>query len=303
MNGLLLCGGTGELGGRIAVRLAERGISFRALVRPGSDGSALESLGAEIVRGDLTDAATLEEAMIGVRTVVTTANAMSRMMAGATDLSFAAVDRYGNAALVRAAEAAGVERFVFLSMAGLTPAMVSRSPFAAAKVHTERLLQASPMTTVIVRPAPFDEVWLSCVTGIDTDKHRATVFGHGRARANFISTDDVAEACVRLATMEDPPAEIDLGGSEAMSRREAIQAYERATGTKFRRIPVPRPAMAAGNRLLRNRKPAVASVMGLALTMDDEGCEVSPEPLRQLGIEPRSASDYIVTTSSRAGAP
>jgi NADH dehydrogenase len=149
---------------------------------------------------------------------------------------------------------------------------------------------------VIVRPAPFDEVWLSCITGIEADKHRATVFGHGRARASLVATDDVAEACVRLATMDDPPEEIDIGGPEAISRREAIEAFERSTGTRFRRIPVPRPAMALGNRLLRRRKPAMASVMGLALTMDEEGCEVSAAPLRRLGIEPRTPSDYIAAS-------
>jgi NADH dehydrogenase len=297
MSALLLCGGTGELGRRIAARLAGRGVPFRALVRTGSDGSALEALGVEVVRGDLTDPASLDRALTGVTTVVTTANAMSRMMAGARNLSFEAVDRDGNAELIRAAEAAEVDRFVFLSMAGLSTAMTSRSSFAAAKVATERRLRSSGMRTVIVRPAPFDEVWLGSTTGIDIAKHRATIFGHGRARANFVSSDDVAEACVRLATMDDPPAEIDLGGPEAMSRREAVTAYERATGKKFRRIPVPRVAMAAGNRLLRTRKPAVASVMGMALVMDDEGVEVSPEPMRQLGIEPRSASDYIAETS------
>jgi hypothetical protein len=55
--------------------------------------------------------------------------------------------------------------------------------------------------------------------------------------------------------------------------------------------------MAAGNRLLRSRKPAMSSVMGMALVMDHEGVEVSPEPIRRLGIEPRSASDYIAMSS------
>ena len=230
-------------------------------------------------------------------TVVTTVNAMSRMMDGASDLSFESVDLNGNAALVRAAEAAGVERFVFVSMAGLSAAVVSRSPFAAAKLATERVLQASAIRSVIVRPGPFDEIWLTSTTGIEPDKHRATVFGRGRARASFVATDDVAEAVVRLATMDDPPAEIDFGGPEAMSRREVIDAFERTTGAHFRRIPVPRPAMAAGNRMLRRRKPAMASVMGMALTLDEEGCEVSAEPLRQLGIEPQSASDFIATSA------
>ena len=300
MSGLLLCGGTGELGRRVAARLADRGIPFRALVRPASDDAGLEALGAEVVPGDLTDQPSLERAVAGMSTVVTTVTAMSRMLAGATDLSFGTVDREGNAALVRAAEAAGVERFVFVSMAGLTDVMAARSPLSAAKRETERLLQSSPMRTVIVRPAPFDEIWLTRITGIDPDKHRATIFGRGRSQASLVATDDVAEAVVRLATMDDPPTAVDVGGPESMSRRDVIAAFERSTGARFRRIPVPRPAMAAGNRILRRWKPAVSSVMGMALTMDQEGCVVSAEPVRRLGIEPRPASDFIAAMSHPA---
>ena len=118
-----------------------------------------------------------------------------------------------------------------------------------------------------------------------------------------MATDDVAEAVVRLATMDDPPAEIDVGGPESMSRRDVIEAFERSTGVAFRRIPVPRTAMAVGNRVLRRWKPAVSSVMGMALTMDEEGCMVSAEPLRRLEIEPRSASDFIAAASRPAPEP
>ena len=57
---ILLCGGTGMLGGEVARRLAARGIRPRALVRPATDASALERLGATIVRGDLRDRASLD---------------------------------------------------------------------------------------------------------------------------------------------------------------------------------------------------------------------------------------------------
>ena len=43
MTDLLLVGGTGLLGGKIAERLAQRDVRFRALVRPQTDASRLES--------------------------------------------------------------------------------------------------------------------------------------------------------------------------------------------------------------------------------------------------------------------
>ena len=57
---VLVVGGTGDIGGRVVRALVAQGKRVRALVRPGSDPSALEAQGVAIVRGDLTDAASLE---------------------------------------------------------------------------------------------------------------------------------------------------------------------------------------------------------------------------------------------------
>jgi uncharacterized protein YbjT (DUF2867 family) len=294
MSDLLLCGGTGDLGGRIAARLAERRIPFRALVRPGSDPAALRALGAELAVGDLTDPASLDRALAGVRTVVTTANAIGRRLAGAKDVSIDRVDRDGNAALIRAAEAADVDRFVFVSALGMTDAMVAVVPFFAAKRATERSLQGSSLRSVIVRPAAFQETWLGPETGIRPDKRRAVIYGRGRAPVSYVAEDDVAEACVRLATMDDPPGSLDLGGPEALTRHEVVDAFQRALGARFRRTVVPRPVLALAVRVLRRRRPEFASVLGIALSMDEHP-DPGAEPLRSLGIEGRPASAYIAT--------
>lgn len=83
MSTVLLCGGTGRLGGAIARRLSARSVAFRALVRPTTDAGSLRALGAEIRIGDLTDRASLVRALDGVDVVVTTANAISRILGGA----------------------------------------------------------------------------------------------------------------------------------------------------------------------------------------------------------------------------
>jgi uncharacterized protein YbjT (DUF2867 family) len=293
MNDVLLCGGTGMLGEAIARKLADQGVAFRALVRPQSDASALRKLGADIRIGDLTDRASLDRAVAGAATVLTTASTIRRILAGAKDVTIEAVDRGGNEDLVQAAEAAGVQRFVFVSMAGLDDAMVARAPIAAAKRATEELVRVSTMHSVIVRPVAFLDVWLAPETGIDPAKRRAVLFGRGRTPASYIAVEDVAEACVRLALADDPPPEIDLGGAEQLTRHQVVDAFEQAYGTRFRRISVPRPVLAIGARLMRRVNPAMASVFGMALSMDVDGLSVDPEPLRRLGIEPRSTTAAI----------
>jgi nucleoside-diphosphate-sugar epimerase len=60
-----ITGATGFVGGHLAEACKERGLAVRALARPGSDTALLERLGAEIRRGDLTDAQAVRAAVDG----------------------------------------------------------------------------------------------------------------------------------------------------------------------------------------------------------------------------------------------
>ena len=296
---ILLCGGTGLLGSRIAQRLADRSLGFRALVRPGSDASDLERISAEIARGDRRDAATLPVAVAGVQTVITTANAISRVLGGKTDLTLRDVDDRGNANLVSVAEQAGVERFVFLSFPAAI--LAASTPFSDAKLATEQRLRDSSMHEVIVRPDAYQEVQLSPLAGFDWTNRSVMIFGKGDAPAAYVAVDDVAEAVVRLAVAPDPPRLVEFGGPEAMTRNQAADALEQALGAPVRRRHVPRVALRLGTIALRPFKPALASIMGQALRADLVETAPSDAPLRQLGIEPRPVSAYISQVVAGAG--
>ena len=82
-----MCGATGDLGGRIVRLLMGSRQQVRALVRPTTDAAPLQGEDVEVVRGDLRDPATLDPALAGIDTVVTTANAIDGILAGPTDLT------------------------------------------------------------------------------------------------------------------------------------------------------------------------------------------------------------------------
>ena len=68
---ILVTGGTGLIGGHVAARLQARGALVRALARNPEKARALVSAcGAEVVRGDMTDAASLRAAVDGCQGVV-----------------------------------------------------------------------------------------------------------------------------------------------------------------------------------------------------------------------------------------
>ena len=279
------------LGSAIAERLAQRGVPFRALVRPGTSPARLEELGAEAVRGDMRAPPSLLAAVDGVDTVISTANAIARVLGGRTDLTIRDVDELGNANLVTAAEAAGVKRFVFLSFPDQV--LASRTPFANAKIATERRLQASGMREVIVRPDMYQEVWLSPLVQFDWPKRSVTIFGKGEVAHAYVAVGDVADAVVHWAQADDAPRVVEFGGPERLTRKQAADAFERALGEPIKRRHVPRPALRIGSAVLRPMKPALASVMGQALAADRAASRADDQPLRAIGLDPKPVSRYI----------
>jgi uncharacterized protein YbjT (DUF2867 family) len=297
---ILLCGGTGELGGRIALRLAERGVPFRALVRPGSEVRQLQESGAELVRGDLRDAASLAPSTDGVETVITTVTSIERLLSGKEKGSLLATDQQGTANLVAAAERAGVQRFVYLSFPGMEDV---DAPLPNAKRAIEALLRKSPVREVIVRPSMFQEIWLSPVTGLDWANGKLTVFGKGESRRTYVATDAAAEAVFLLALHDDPPTVVDFGGPDRLTRNEVCDLVERAAGHSLKRRHVPRLALRVGTRVLARPRPALASTMGMALASDLRDDTTDTRALTELGIGPlRSAKDYIEQQVGRPAA-
>ena len=295
---ILLCGATGALGGAIARRFHARGVPFRALVRPATDPGQLPDLGADVVRGDIRDPASLAAAVTGVGTVVSTVNAIGRLLGGAHDISIRDVDDRGYANLIAAAEAAGVERFVYVSMLGDHAA--AHTPFTDAKAATERRLRASAIREVIVRPDAFQEVWLGPAGGFDLAAGTVRIYGKGTALRRHVAIDDVAEAVVRLTLADDPPRTADLAGPEAMSAVEAVDAFQRRLSRPLRTTHVPRVAMRVGKTLMRPVKPEVASIMGMALASDLADTPIGDEGFRSLGIDPRPSSAWIEAAATTA---
>jgi uncharacterized protein YbjT (DUF2867 family) len=292
---ILIVGATGQLGGRVAQRLTESGSDVRALVRPGSPVTQLEQLPIDMVPGDLRDEASLSAAMIGVDTVVSTANAIGRILAGARDVSIADVDGRGNLNLIRAAVGAGVERFVFVSIAGLCAESAAHAPLPRAKWAAEEALRASALREVVVRPDMFQEVWLAPATGIDPRAGKALIYGQGRCPARYVAIDDVAALIGHLAVTPDPPSVVEFGGPDALSRLEVVALFEKAMGRSLAVKHVPRAALSVGQRLLARTKPEIASLMGMALWSDTHPPTWDDTPLREAAIEPRPVGPFIAS--------
>lgn len=112
MKKLLITGATGKVGSRFVSRLLAKHYDVRIFVRDESKASALADLGAEVVTGDLNDAATLPAAVRDIDAVVH----IAAFFRSFTDMEgIIKTNHAGTTALASAAMAAGVKRFVFTS--------------------------------------------------------------------------------------------------------------------------------------------------------------------------------------------
>jgi nucleoside-diphosphate-sugar epimerase len=104
-------GATGRVGSRFVPRLLEQDGDVVVLVRDEARGEPLRRRGAEVVAGDLRDAASRRRAVDGVDAVVH----LAASFRGVADEEAVAVNRTATVELARAAVDAGVGRFVLAS--------------------------------------------------------------------------------------------------------------------------------------------------------------------------------------------
>jgi NADH dehydrogenase len=228
---ILVVGATGNLGAAVTRLLLDRGEQVRILARSSSAHEPLAQAGAEVVRGDLKDRASLDAACKGVDVVITTANSAHR---GGDD-NPRTVELEGNRNLVDAAKDAGVRQFIFVSAQIADPN--SPVPFLAGKGQTEEHLRASGMPYTIIAPNMFMEVWTTMLVGAPARAGApVTLVGEGRRKHSFISASDVARFIV--AAVRKPSAlgkRLVLGGPRPLSLREVAEVYGRVLG---RDVPV-----------------------------------------------------------------
>lgn len=288
---ILLVGATGDLGGRIARRLRSAGHDVRCLVRSTTDASSLLGIGAEVVRGDLTEPATLLPACQGADTVIATATAISRRLEGKSTASIHDVDEVGMGRLIEAAEDVGVRRFVYPSFTGIETAV--ETPLRHAKLAIERRLAASSMETVVVRSDPLQEIHFSPIARFDMAAGKVAVVGKGDTKARWVATTDAAELLCTVALEENPPRLIEFGGPEPMTKNEASALAGELIHHRMKVQHMPRLVARLAVRLLLRPNDALASALGAGLTTDLSVVTWDDKPLRERGINPRPVSDLL----------
>jgi uncharacterized protein YbjT (DUF2867 family) len=211
---IVVTGATGRLGGRVARRLADLGVSQRLVVRDPSRAPRLA--GADVARATYADRKAVQAALAGAETVL--------MVSAAETPDRVAEHR----AFVDAAVDAGVEQLVYVSFFGAAPA----ATFTLARDHwaSEAHIRASGVRFTFLRDSLYAD-FLPMMVGEDGVLRGPA--GDGAVAA--VAQDDIADAAV--AVLRDPAqhagATYDLTGPEALTLAEVAARLSRALGREI----------------------------------------------------------------------
>ncbi|MFF1602804.1 SDR family oxidoreductase [Streptomyces mirabilis] len=241
----LVTGATGYIGGRLVPELLEAGHRVRCLARsPAKLRDYPWSGDAEVVRGDVTDAGSVAEALRGIDVAYYLVHALG------TGRDFEETDRKAARIFGEQARAAGVSRIVYLG--GLIPEGVPEerlSPHLRSRAEVGRILLESGVPTTVLRAAVIIGSGSASFEMLRYLTERLPVMVTPRwvrTRIQPIGVRDVLRTLVGSARM---PAEVnrafDIGGPEVLTYLEMMQRYAAVAGLP-RRLILPVPVLTPG---------------------------------------------------------
>ena len=246
MAQILLTGASGFVGGHLLQELIRQGHGVRALSRSEQSDRVLAAAGAQPVRGELTDQASLDQATQGVQAVFHCAantSAWSKDKALQMDTNVAGTQR-----LLEAGKRAGIERFVHTSSVSayshlvrgtLTESVPQRGGdswvnYERSKFQGEQTVRRSGLPFLIFNPShvlgPGDtNNWARLIKLVDQDKLPGVPPGSGA----FADVREIAKAQVTGWQMGLRDESFLLGGQHA----SFLQLVRMVSGLCGRKAP------------------------------------------------------------------
>jgi nucleoside-diphosphate-sugar epimerase len=222
---IVVAGATGNLGGRIARALRERGARVRALVRPSTAQDKIErlrDLGVAIASIDLNNDSQVTQACSGASCVVSALQGLREVIVETQTV------------MLGAAIKAGVPRFIpsdySIDFTKIAPGE-NRNLDLRRDFH-ERLAKASISATTIFNGA-FADMLTGQMPLILFKLRRVLYWGNSDQRMDFTTIDDTATFTASAALDPSAPRILRIAGDQ-LSARELARVASEVTGKKFR---------------------------------------------------------------------
>ncbi|MFJ4832640.1 SDR family oxidoreductase [Streptomyces sp. NPDC088747] len=238
----LVTGASGYVGGRLVPELLEAGHQVRCVARtPGKLRDYPWAGDVEVVKGDVTDAGSIAQALRGIDVAYYLVHALG------SGSDFEETDRRAARTFAEQAHSAGVRRIVYLG--GLTPRGVPErelSPHLRSRAEVGKIFLDSLVPATVLRAAVVIGSGSASFEMLRYLTERLPVMvtpSWVHTRVQPIGVRDVLRYLVGSATMpDDVDRAFDVGGPDVLTYRDMMLRYADVAGLR-RRLIVPVPVL------------------------------------------------------------
>ena len=295
---VVVAGGTGFMGRRIARALLDSGHEVGVLGRNPAKVQTLEDLrGAGSITGDVTDPSSLRGTLETAEALVVAVQFPNHPVeVPRKGLTYDRYDREGVENLLVEARRAGVKRVAYVSGAGAD--VTSDKTWYRAKGFAEEAIRRSELDHLIIRPSwaygPADRA-LNKFALMAKLSPAVVVPGTRPQRVQPVFVDDVA-ASIRNGFERDEAwnATYEIGSREVMTMHEVVETLLDVLGKRRAIVHLPLGLLKLATAPLVVLPKPPMTPQGLEFATQDGLVDIEPT-VAALGVEPRSLEEGLKT--------
>lgn len=290
---VFLTGGTGFVGGEVVRQLLATGHEVRVLIRPGSEDKLSNRDQVEVHHGDVTDAASLSDGLVGCDAVIHLIGIIRQYPARGITFRKLHVEATEN--ILAAAKNQGVKRYVHMSSNGARASGVA--DYHTTKWAAEEAVRNSDLDWTILRPSlifgPGSE-FVAIIVELIRKMPIVPVLGDGQYRMQPVALEQVATSFVKaLSLPETINQSYHLGGSESYSYDEILDLTAQAMGReRVGKLHQPLFMMKPMIKLLQNHERFPITSDQLTMLIEGNVCDPA-EWARTFNLKPDSFAEGI----------
>lgn len=288
---IVIAGASGFVGSHLVDYLVARGQQVKCLARSDGAGRALEAKGAQVFRGDITDAASLNGLICHGDFIVHLVGIIEEK----GESTFQRVHVDGTRNLVSEAIRAGAAHFFYQSALGAD--RDSWSAYQRTKAEAEELVSRCGIPYTIFRPSlivgPWDGFTLKI---LDLLKLSPVIPIPGSGSAKFQPVY-IADWLSCIGKVIDAPerygATYEIGGPEHLTYRQIVETLAQASGLSRPSFPIPMGLMKFGASLLEKMLPSPPVTSDQLRLLEQDNITDLQAVERHFGFRPKTFGDAV----------
>lgn len=278
MKKILVIGASGFVGGYLTRHLLADGYEVRCLARNPDKLKDLAAKGCEIVKGDITDPASVQHALESMDAVYISIHTLAPQHTGTAGQEFMDIEMNGLQNIVSGCQMNHVRRVVYVTSLGISAD--SKDAWTLGRWKIQQYLLNAGLDVTVIQPG--------MIVGIgglgfnmmlaNAQKNTAFVVGNGRNKLRCIAIDDLVYNLIGV--MNEPKAYgqcFEVGSDDVLTSDQLIDVAADVVGHRHpRKIHIPLAALRFAAPLIeRFSKAPKGSIKG---ALDGLGADMIGDP-------------------------